>query len=252
MRATVCTSSRSGGRAKAHAAAGGFSLIELAVVVFIVALLLGSILVPIATQVEQRQIAATQKILDETREAIIGFAVINGRLPRPAVSFSNGAERSACITGAVAVNEANCTGFVPWTALGTSKLDPWGKIIRYSVTPAYADSTFSLITVGTKLIQTRDTSSPFALINMVTGVPAVIFSHGRNNYGTSDSGAAFADGSTPNTNIDEDTNASATVTFIFRPYSGNTTATGGEFDDIVSWVPATILFNRMVAAGKLP
>ena len=56
MRATVCTSSRSGGRAKARAAAGGFSLIELAVVVFIVALLLGSILVPIATQVEQIQL----------------------------------------------------------------------------------------------------------------------------------------------------------------------------------------------------
>ena len=224
----------------------GFSLIELAVTIFVIALLAGSILVPIATQVEQRQITETQKILDETREAIIGFAVINGRLPRPAVSFSNGAERGTC------TSEANCTGFVPWTALGTSKLDSWGKIIRYSVTPAYADSTFSFNTIGTKLIQTRDTSSPFALINMVTGVPAVIFSHGRSNYGTSDSGAAFADGSTPNTNIDEDTNASATVTFIFRPYSGNTTATGGEFDDIVSWVPATILFNRMVAAGKLP
>ena len=226
--------------------AGGYTLIEMAVAIFIIALLVGSILVPIATQVEQRQIAETQKILAETREAIIGFAIINGRLPRPATSFSNGAERGTCTT------EASCSGFVPWTALGTSKLDPWGKIVRYSVTPAYADSTFSLITAGTKTIRTRGTTSPFALTDMVTGVPAVIFSHGRNNYGTSDSGTAFADGSTPNTNIDEDTNASATVTFIYRPRSENTAATGGEFDDIVSWVPVTILFNRMVTAGKLP
>jgi hypothetical protein len=29
-------------------------------------------------------------------------------------------------------------------------------------------------------------------------------------------------------------------------------APGGEFDDIVSWLPTGILFNRMVAAGKLP
>jgi len=224
----------------------GFTLIEMAVAIFIITLLIGSILFPLTTQVEQRQIAETQKILDETRQAIIGFAVINGRLPRPAVSATNGTERGAC------ASEANCTGFVPWTALGTSKLDPWGKIIRYSVTPAYADATFTLSTIGTKIIRTRATAPPFALADMVTGVPAVIFSHGRNNYGTSDSGTAFADGSVPNTNIDEDTNAAATGTFIYRPPSGNTAATGGEFDDIVSWVPATILFNRMVAAGKLP
>jgi type II secretory pathway pseudopilin PulG len=224
----------------------GFTLIEMAVAIFIITLLIGSILFPLTTQVEQRQIAETQKILDETRQAIIGFAVINGRLPRPAVSATNGTERGAC------ANITECTGFIPWTVLGTSKLDAWGKIVRYSVTPLYANATFSLATVGMNIIQTRGTSSPFALTPMVTGVPAVIFSHGRNNYGTSDSGTAFADSSIPNTNIDEDTNAAATVTFIHRPPSGNTGAVGGEFDDIVSWVPASILFNRMVAAGKLP
>jgi hypothetical protein len=121
------------------------------------------------------------------------------------------------------------------------------------VTRDYANATFSLATVGMNTIQTRSTVSPFALTNMVTGVPAVIFSHGRNNYGTSNAGTAFADGSTPNTNLDEDANASSTTgTFIYRPPSANTAATGGEFDDIVSWVPATILFNRMISAGKLP
>src|SRR6185295_584121 len=84
----------------------GFTLIEMAVAVFVIALLLGSILVPLTTQVEQRKISDTQRLLDETREALIGFAAANGRLPRPAVSSSNGAERAVCGT------DANCTGFI--------------------------------------------------------------------------------------------------------------------------------------------
>jgi len=242
MLATAYIGSPNRNRRRAYPAAG-FTLIEMAVAIFVIALLVGSILVPIATQVEQPQIAETQKILAETREAIIGFAVINGRLPRPAVSATDGTERGSC------ASEANCTGFIPWTVLGTSKLDPWGKIIRYSVNMAFANSAFSLSTTGTKIIQTR-LPPLFPTSSMITGIPAVILSHGRNNYGTSDSGATFADVSA--TNIDEGTNAGVTGTFIYRPPSGNTGATGGEFDDIVSWVPVTILFNRMVTAGKLP
>jgi prepilin-type N-terminal cleavage/methylation domain-containing protein len=222
----------------------GFTLIEMAVAVFIITLLLGSLLVPLATQVEQRRISDTQKALDEIREALIGFAIVNGRLPRPAVSATDGTERAACGT------EANCTGFVPWTVLGTAKLDAWGKIIRYSVTPAYADAVFGLTTPATKTVQTRASTAPFALGNLVTGVPAVVFSYGQNNYGTTDSGTLLPD--TSATNVDEDTNDAATVTFISRTPSANSGATGGEFDDLVSWVPSTVLFNRMVAAGKLP
>jgi len=221
----------------------GFTLVEMAVAVFIIALLLGSILVPLTTQVEQRKISDTQKILDETRDALIGFAVVNGRLPRPAVSASDGTERAVC------GSDANCTGFIPWTVLGTSKLDAWGKIIRYSVTPAYADAAFTLTTVGSKTVQTR-LPPTYVLTNLMTGAAAVILSHGANNYGTSDAGAAFPD--TSATNADEDTNNAATVTFIYRTAATNTGATGGEFDDLVSWLPVTILANRMVTAGKLP
>jgi prepilin-type N-terminal cleavage/methylation domain-containing protein len=222
----------------------GFSLIEMAVVLFVITLLIGSLLVPLSTQVEQRQISDTQKALDEVREALIGYAITNGRLPRPAVSFVNGAERSNCS------NDADCTGFVPWTVLGTARLDAWGKIIRYSVTPAFANAAFTLSTSATKTIQSRSPNSPFALGTMVTGVPAVIFSHGPNNWGTSNTNTAFPDSSA--TNVDEDANAGATTTFIYRTFSANTGATGGEFDDLIVWLPMTVLANRMVAAGKLP
>ena len=55
----------------------GFTLIELAVSIFIIALVLGAILVPLATQVEQRQISETQKTLEDAKEALLGFALAN-------------------------------------------------------------------------------------------------------------------------------------------------------------------------------
>ena len=58
--------------------AAGFTLIEIAVAIFVIALLLGSILVPLSNQVEQRQISETQKTLEEIKESIIGFAVAKG------------------------------------------------------------------------------------------------------------------------------------------------------------------------------
>lgn len=226
----------------------GFTLIEIAIVFLIVTLLLGGLLVPLSTQIEQRRIGETQKALEEIKEALIGYAVANGRLPRPAQSATNGAERAAC--GAGAAGEANCTGFIPWETLGIQKLDAWGKIIRYSVTPAYADAAFAFGTAGTKTVQTRNVTPPPDFVSQATNVPAVIYSHGNRNWGTGDTGNAFADGSV--TNVDEDSNSGATTSFISRTMTEHVAAAGGEFDDIVTWLSQNILFSRMVAAGKLP
>ena len=51
----------------------GFSLIELAIAVFIMALLLGSILVPLQSQIRSRKLDETQRILDQAREALLGY-----------------------------------------------------------------------------------------------------------------------------------------------------------------------------------
>lgn len=234
--------------------ASGFTLVELAVVLLVVALLLGSVLVPLATQARQRNISDTQRVLDETREALIGFAMATGRLPRPAVSVTNGSERASCAT------EAECTGHIPWTALGTSKTDAFGKMIRYSVSRDYANGSFTLSTVANRAIQTRDAAgtavaltTPIASCSVATPcTPAVIFSLGANNYGVTTDGATVADGSASNT--DEDANATndGTTAFMYRQASENTGTAGGEFDDQVVWIPPGVLFNRMVQAGRLP
>lgn len=237
----------------------GFTLVEMAMVLIIVALLLGGLLPTVASQIEQQRNNETSKHLADIKEALIGYALVNGRFPRPASSATNGAERAPC-TGVTPVND--CAGFIPWATLGTSKLDSWGKIIRYSVTPNFANAPFTLSdTIATKTIQTRDSGALTYLVGQGTCeldnqcVPAVIFSHGKNNFGTNDSGNALANSSTTNADEginDAGNNAGNINNFFSRIHSNNTAANGGEFDDLVVWVPLNTLMSRMVAAGRLP
>ncbi|MDP2793467.1 MAG: type II secretion system protein [Sulfurisoma sp.] len=221
----------------------GFTLTELAVVLVIVALLIGGMMMPLSTQQDIAARNNSEKALAEIREALIGFAAANGRLPRPATSATDGTENAT-----ICATDAACSGFIPWVTLGTAKLDGYGKLIRYSVTPDYANGTISLTTVANRTVQTRDVAGTVA--GLATQVPAVIFSHGKNRWGTSDSGTALADDSA--TNVDEDANEAGPTSYFSRQAADNTVTTGGEFDDLVILLPANLLFNRMISAGKLP
>jgi prepilin-type N-terminal cleavage/methylation domain-containing protein len=230
----------------------GFTLTELAIVLVIVALLVGGMLVPLTAQREIQNTIETQKQLADIRDALIGFAAANGRLPRPATSLADGTEKAVpCGVN----NDVACTGFIPWTTLGVKKSDAWNKLIGYSVTPAYTDSQITLNSTGSKRVQTRDKTGALSDLigsaNCLTNGPCaavVIFSAGKNNWGTSEDGIAFPNESS--NNADETTNASATFSFIAR--SPGTVAGGGEFDDIVVWISPNLLFSRLLAAGRLP
>jgi prepilin-type N-terminal cleavage/methylation domain-containing protein len=234
----------------------GFTLIELAVSLFIIALLLGAILVPLATRVEERQIAETQKKQDEIKEALIGFAVANGYLPCPAVSATNGQEGNR-----TAGECAPRAGYLPWRALGVDKVDSWGQIYRYSVTPAFTNNTttptpvFSLATNGDITVNTRDNAGIVASLASANTVVAIVISHGKNGYGGVDenNAAHFLPAAWPASFPDENTNATETTTYVSRTKQQEGSAgAGGEFDDVVTWLPRFLLVNRMVAAGKLP
>jgi len=64
--------------------ARGFTLLELSIVVLVVTLLIGGLLVPLSTQVEQRNVSETQQRLAQVQDALIGFAIAQGRFPCPA------------------------------------------------------------------------------------------------------------------------------------------------------------------------
>ncbi len=239
-------------RTAAAAKSRGFTLVETAIVLIIVGLLLGSLIPPLSAQLEQRNYKETQQQMSEIREALIGFAVTNKRFPRPATSAIDGAEKTADCADDLA-----CTGFIPWATLGVKKTDAWNKLIRYSVTRAYASTIpFNLTSIGNKKVRTRDSAGtmsyllgpPGACSLTLTCSPAVIYSAGKMNWGYSEDGTALPDNSA--TNADEDANATATTVFFARDQS--TVPTGGEFDDIVVWIPTYVLMNRMIAAAQLP
>lgn len=221
----------------------GFTLVELAIVMFIVALLVGGMLLPLSAQQEIRARQETEKSLNEIRDALTGFAVTNGRLPRPATSAANGSENPASCA-----NDAACSGFVPWTTLGTAKTDGWGNLIRYSVTPAYANATITLTTVANRTVQSRDGAG--AVVVLAAAVPAVVFSTGKSRWGTTELGVALPDGSA--TNLDEDANSAGPTLYFSRGPAENTGTSGGEFDDVLIWLSTNVLVNRLVAAGRLP
>ncbi|MGA7593828.1 MAG: type II secretion system protein [Gallionella sp.] len=244
----------------------GFTLVEMAMVLMIVALLLGGLLPTITSQVEQRHENDTLKQLDEIQQALIGFAIINGRLPCPATSTSNGAENFAVgHSAADGICSNFYNGFVPAATLGLSGatnaglvLDAWGNPIRYAVTswnstsPSLNDvftTTNGMHTVGisnlapTSLLvcstSTGIAASSCSSGNALTtnGVPAVIFSTGKN-------------GAQGSAGTDEAVNLHNSPYATYQTYVSHLPA--ANFDDIVIWLSPNFLVNRMVSAGKLP
>jgi prepilin-type N-terminal cleavage/methylation domain-containing protein len=228
----------------------GFTLVEMAIVLVIVGLLIGGLVTPLSVQLEQRRVADTQRGMEEAREALIGFAVRNGYLPCPAISATNGLEDRG---GARCSNERRI-GFLPWATLGLNKLDSWNHLYLYSVTPAFSDSAnvFRLNTPRDITVASRDALGNFVSATAVNDIPAVILSHGRNGFGAySDAGIRQADAGAGN--VDEKVNMNpAGQAFITRVASDNATAPGGAYDDIVLWLSPNILYNRMLAAQRLP
>ncbi|HVS27361.1 MAG TPA: prepilin-type N-terminal cleavage/methylation domain-containing protein [Burkholderiales bacterium] len=237
--------------------AAGFTLIELAVVLFILTLLLSSLLVPLGTQINQSNINTTQKSLDDVKEALIGFALANGYLPCPDKTSgpttgpndtpNDGAED---VAGGLCVTQE---GNVPWSTLGVGSADVWGNRLRYRVVPAFAQrppgATFSLSSSANLRLCTTAACTTTLTSSAPNGAPAVILSHGKNGLGAINSVTGAANPAP--SSADELENTNSDTTFVSRAAT-DIGAGAGEFDDIVAWLSTNILLNRMVAAGKLP
>ena len=225
----------------------GFSLVEMAVVMVILAMLIGGLVVPLTAQIDQRDMNETRKSLSEIKEALMGFAITSGRLPCPAISSTNGDEKLTCVV------LADRHGYIPWAKLGVSKLDAWGNIFRYSVTSAYAGLPGTLVlsppTVRDITIQTRNVAGALVNLSNPSDIPAVVLSHGKNGYGSTNDQSVVA--AVPGANVDESTNTTNPITFVAQ-VPKVVGSPGGEYDDIVTWISPNILFSRMVAAGQLP
>jgi len=237
--------------------AKGFTLIELAIVMFVVALLLGGMLLPLAAQQDVRARQETDKALDETRDALLGYAVANGRLPCPDTD-ADGAENSS--PGACVAQE----GDIPYQTIGTTRSDGWGYRLRYRVSASFS-STITLTSAGdiTVFMRGDDPATPATETkkknNLITTAPAVILSVGKNAYGGMPREGVTRN-ALPNVGTDEYLNYAGSEKVSRTPMSstsgcGDNEVEGTplcEFDDQLIWLSSSTLFNRMVAAGRLP
>ncbi len=143
-----------------------FTLVELAVVLAIVALLLSSLLYTLSAQVDQRAFEDTRRRLEQARELILAYAIVNGRLPCPARykdvnNHSAGAEVRDTATGRCwdgttedyyggALANGYTGGLLPASTIGFQSvdasgfgIDAWQNRIRYAVAKSIASSTCS-------------------------------------------------------------------------------------------------------------
>ena len=206
-------------------------MIELSIVLVIVGLVIAGMLVPLSAQMDQKNYNETQKAMAELRDGLIGYASSNGYLPCPDIT-GEGLEDRDSTTGACLANPAE--GNLPWADLGMGKQDAWGRKYQYRVMKDFANSVtrFTLASAGnsTLLMSISDTSG----VTLALRVPAVIVSKGKSGAGTG---------------VNEQENSDGDDNFVSDVPSA---VAGNEFDDIVVWVPSTLLFNRMLSAGKLP
>lgn len=219
-------------------ASKGFTLIEVAIVTLVLTLLLGGLLVPLANQIEQRRYAETEKQLAEIKEALIGFALANKRLPCPGDAEGKEITTASC--------DGEYVGELPSATLNVPMRDPWGRRFVYAVSNNLISWPFpqGMATVpGLSVNGEKQTT-------LASNVAAVVLSHGKNGLGATGLAA-------PATTTDEAENDDDDTTFVARTRTdaragcSDASSSGSlcEFDDAVIWISPFVLFNRMAEVG---
>lgn len=228
----------------------GFTLVELAIVLIVISLLLVGLLGPLTAQQEQKANMDTKRQMDEIREALFGYLVSNGRLPCPAdPTLANtianaGVARVAC--NAVATAE----GALPWRTLGLRETDGWNHRYTYRVSLNFgSDAVATPINTNTTNGDIDIRASAVAAASIVSSqqVAAIVISHGRHADGAwQTNGAKLAD----STDADEAENSNANQRFV--DHANTAVNPNSAYDDLVVWVPKNLVFNKLIAVGRLP
>jgi prepilin-type N-terminal cleavage/methylation domain-containing protein len=265
----------------------GFTLTELAVVMTIVAFLLASLMYTLSAQSDQRNLDETRRRLEQARELILAFAVVNGRLPCPARSAAtaapvtvsgdevrNSAVNPDCVGDTVADYYGGTSGGVrlgllPARAIGFQQvdagglaIDAWANPIRYAVayTTTGCAATAPHWTNSANLRTNGVGCQPNDLLvcKSASGITASTCGGAANEIRTQSLVVAVIysagkNGGTPTggTGADEAANLNGDAVFVFHTPTPSDFV-NGEFDDQMVWITVGEFYGRLLAAGKLP
>ena len=231
----------------------GFTLIELAIVLFILTLLLGGLMIPLTQQIALRQEGETRRGLEELRTAVLGYALghrdADGHpyLPCPDLREPTRLGEGRAGDGVEdRLSDGRCaagTGNLPWISLGMAGPDAWGNRYTYAVSPTYAHAgqgiaAQSAPAAGLQVCLERACRSRVAAV-------AVLVSHGRNGLGALNASGRL---NQPPTGEDEAENSDADEVFVAHaPVAAD--RPGGEFDDLVLWLAPDYVLGWLCGAG---
>ncbi len=241
----------------------GFTLIEMAITAAVLALLIGTLLIPLATQIERKQIADTQQTLEDIKEALIGFALAQPqpRLPCPhqpgwTPAGTEAVDVSGQCVGCTGPPITSFEGMVPWATLGIGAADAWGNRYRYRVMCSYAartPATLDLATTADLRVCSDAACTQLLTVTTAQNAPgAVILSHGPNGRGAVSADPTAGVGPQAAVSADEQANTDGNAVFVSHPPRSRDATAGDEFDDIVVWLSPHVLKSRLVSAGRLP
>jgi type II secretory pathway pseudopilin PulG len=257
-------------RSRPSPSAAGFALLEVWVVLVVLAVLLGGLALPLAAQVQMRRQEELRRQMEEARDAVMGFAAAQGRLPCPAIEGSGGAEAFAPGADAASGECADFyAGVLPAASLGLAGVDadgfardPWGSPrnrLRYAVFGgASVNGVANALTrtdgMRAATLAGLGAASHFLFI-CSSGAQASASGCGPASRQLTRRAAflIFSLGptatATPLAGSDEARNLDGDAVFVARESSS---APGLEFDDVLLWVPIHLVTHRLIVAGRLP
>jgi len=220
----------------------GFTLVEVAMATVLVGILTMGVLEIFLLQVGQSKLDKTTEELQKIRNALIGFAIINERLPYP--DRDNDGEEN---------NDFDCDmekdGWLPWATLGIERTDSWGNPFFYRLDKAYC--------LG-NIPNPPNTSSNLEIVKIVNNttysqvgtdyyyksnsrIIAIVLSCGQSGIDQTKTRPPLCKTNSDNEaeNIDHD-----------RRYVNNNFIER-RFDDRLIWLSKTTLLNHLVKAGRL-
>ncbi len=232
-------------------ASWGFSLIEISIVLVILGLLLSLTLSPLAVQRELTARSNTQNLLEQAKEALIGYTVMQGYMPCPDTdAVPDGIEnRKSDGSGNCSASE----GILPWNSLGIDATDAWQHYLRYRVDSTFANNAHLFSIADANGASSMDIlgDAGSALISSTSRPAAIVLSHGANGWGSINTNTSASSNKMPAPkSADELENADGDASFVSRAPSAKDSS--NEFDDMVVWISPKVLINRMIVAERLP